>query len=130
MKNLLNFTDALEKKNPDGGKDWRQEEKGTAEVEMVGWHHWLDGQEFAQTPEFGDGQGNLACCILWDHKESDITEWLNLTELILIPSPDWLIWPMGNMGTVITCTVPINSWWLITLLLESIDEKSTAIKVV
>ena len=52
-------------KDPDGGKDWRQEEKGTTEYEMVGWHHWLDGHEFEQTPGIGDGQGGLACCCPW-----------------------------------------------------------------
>ena len=49
-------------KDPDAGKDWRQEEKGTTEDEMIGWHHLLDGHEFEQTPGLGDGQGSLACC--------------------------------------------------------------------
>ena len=49
------------RKDPDAGKDWRQEEKGTTEDEMVGWHHWLNGHEFEQTPEDGEGQGSLAC---------------------------------------------------------------------
>ena len=64
-------------KDPDAGKDWRQEEKGTTEDEMVGWHHQLNGHEFAQTPGVGDGQGSLACCSPWGCKESDMTEWLN-----------------------------------------------------
>ena len=64
-------------KDPDAGKDWRQEEKGMTEDEMVGWHHQLDGHEFEQAPGVGDGQGSLACCSPWDHKESDTTEWLN-----------------------------------------------------
>ena len=68
-------------KDPDAGKDWRQEEKGTTEDEMVGWHHRLDGHEFGQTPGVGDGQGSLACCNPWGCKESDTTEWLNWTEL-------------------------------------------------
>ena len=50
------------KKDPDAGKDWRQEEKGMTENEMVGWHHWLKGHEFEQAPGDGDGQGSLACC--------------------------------------------------------------------
>ena len=54
--------------------------KGTAEDEMVGWHHWLDGHEFEQVPEVDDGQGNLACCSPWGHKESDTTELLNWTD--------------------------------------------------
>ena len=56
------------------GKDRRQEEKGMAEDEMVGWHHRLDGHEFEYTPRVGDGQGSLACCSPWGHKESDTTE--------------------------------------------------------
>ena len=64
-------------KDPDAGKDWRQEEKGTTEEGMVGWHHQLDGHEFEQTPGVGDGQGNLACCSPWGCKESDTTEQLN-----------------------------------------------------
>ena len=49
-------------KDPDAGKGWRQEEKGTTEDEMVGWHHWHDVHEFEQAPEVGDGQGSLVCC--------------------------------------------------------------------
>ena len=52
-------------KDPDAGKDWRQEEKGTTEDEMFGWHHRLDGHEFEQAPGVGDGQGSLAWCSLW-----------------------------------------------------------------
>ena len=63
-------------KNFDAGKDWRQEEKGTTEDEMVGWHH-VDGHEFEQALGVGDGQGTLAHCSPWSHKESDTTEWLN-----------------------------------------------------
>ena len=68
-------------KDPDAGKDWGQEEKGMTEDEMVGWHHWLDGRESEWTPGVGDGQGGLACCDSWGHKESDMTEQLNGTEL-------------------------------------------------
>ena len=67
-------------KDPDAGKDWGQEEKGTTEDEMVGWHHWLDGHEFEQAPRVGDGQGSLVCCSPWGRKELDMTEWLNWTE--------------------------------------------------
>ena len=66
--------------DPDAGKDWRWEEKGTTEDEMVGWHHWQNGHEFELALGVGGGQGGLACCILWVHKESDTTEWLNWTE--------------------------------------------------
>ena len=68
-------------KDPDAGKDWRWEEKGTIEDEMVGWHHWLNGHEFEQTPGVGDRQGGLACCSPWGRKELDTTKWLNWTEL-------------------------------------------------
>ena len=68
-------------KNPDAGRDWGQEEKGTTEDQMAGWHHRLDGREFEWTPGVGDGEGGLACCYSWDRKESDTTELLNWTEL-------------------------------------------------
>ena len=77
VKNWLTGKDA------DGGKDWRQEEKGMTEDEMVGWHHQLDGHEFEWAPRVGDGQGSLMCCSPWGGKELDTTEWLNWTELIL-----------------------------------------------
>ena len=64
-------------KDPDAGKDWRQEGKGTTEDEMVGWHHWVNGHEFDQALGVGDVQGCLACCTLWGHKELDMTEQLN-----------------------------------------------------
>ena len=64
-------------KNPDAGKDWGQEEKGTTEDEMVGWHHQLTGHEFEQAPGDGEGRGSLVCRSPWGHKESDTTEWLN-----------------------------------------------------
>ena len=67
-------------KDPDVVTDWRQEEKGTTEDEMVGWHHWLNGHGFGRTPGVGDGQGGLACCSSWDRKELDTTEQLNWTE--------------------------------------------------
>ena len=68
-------------KDPDAGRDWGQEEKGTTEDEMVGWHHWLDGRESGWTPGVGDGLGGLACCGSWGRKESDTAEWLKWTEL-------------------------------------------------
>ena len=70
-------------KDPDAGKDWGQEEKGTTEDEMVGWHHWLmmsesgHGHDFEQAPGVGDGQGRLLCCSPWGHKQLDRTEQLN-----------------------------------------------------
>ena len=69
-------------KDPDAGKNWKQEEKGMTEDEVVGWHHRLDAQEFEQAPGVGNGQGSLAHCSPWGGKESDMTEWLNWTELV------------------------------------------------
>ena len=65
-------------KDSDAGRDWGQQEKGMTEDEMAGWHHWLDGHEFEQALGVGDGQGSLACCSPWGHKEW-VTE-LNWTD--------------------------------------------------
>ena len=75
-------------KAPDARKDWGQEETGTTEDEMVGWHHWLDGHGFGGILGVGDEQGGLACCCSWGCKEWDMTErlkWnvLNLSSIIL-----------------------------------------------
>ena len=71
-------------KDPDAGRDWGQEEKGTTEDEMAGWHPWLDRCEFEWTPGVGDGQGGLACCDSWGRKELDMTEQLNWTDIVFI----------------------------------------------
>ena len=63
-------------KDPDSGKDWRQEENGMIEDEMVGWHHWLDGHEFEQALGVGDEQGSLVCWSPWGCRELDTTEQL------------------------------------------------------
>ena len=86
-------------KDADAGRDWGQEEKGTTEDEMAGWHHRLDGRESEWTPEDGDGQGGLACCDSWGLKESDTTEWLNWTEL-----------NCGSAGKESTCNAGDLSW--------------------
>ena len=65
-------------KHSDAGRDWGQEEKGTTEDEMAGWHHRPDGHESEWTLGVGDGQGGLVCCDSWGRKESDMTERLNL----------------------------------------------------
>ena len=105
-------------KDPDAGKDWRQEEKGTTEDEMVGWHHLLDGHEFEQALGVGDGQGSLACCSPWGHKKSDMTEWLNWTDSgdLALRAPFWKLrrlwcyiylgfyfntWSVSNFGSII-----------------------------
>ena len=69
------------RKDYDAGKDWRQEERGTTKNKPVGWHHWLNGHEFEQAPEYGEGHGSLVCCSPWDCKDLGTTEWLNWTEL-------------------------------------------------
>ena len=69
----------LIRKDPDAGNDWRREEKGTTEDEMVGWHHQLTGHDF-DTPGFNDGQGSLVCCSPWGCIELDTIERLNWTE--------------------------------------------------
>ena len=70
-------------KDFDAGRDWGQEEKGMTEDEMAGWHHWLNGRESEWTPGVGDGQGGMACCDSYSRKESDKTERLNWTELMV-----------------------------------------------
>ena len=68
-------------KDPDAGRDWRREQKGMTEDEMIGWHHRLNGHEFELILGVGDGQGGLTCCSPWGCKESDMTEGLKWTEL-------------------------------------------------
>ena len=87
-------------KDPDAGKDWRQEEKGMTEDEMVGWHHWLNGREFEQAPGVGDGQGSLVCCRPWEQlswtelRETECTHALQGMEQILVcPGTHLLLCP-------------------------------------
>ena len=105
-------------KGSDAGKDSGQEEKGTTEDEMVGWHHRHNGHGFGWTLAVGDRQGGLACCSLWGYKESDMAEWLNWTELnmstesvmpsnhlilcwpLLLPSMFSSIWVFSNESIV------------------------------
>ena len=91
-------------KDSDVGRDWGQE-KGMTEDEMAGWHHRLDGHESEWTPGVGDGQGGLACCDSWGGKESDTTEWLNWTELIVILAS----------ATLLNSLISYNSIWVETL---------------
>ena len=82
-------------KDPDAGRDCGQEEKGMTEDELAGWHHQLDAHEFGWTPGVGDGQGGLAWCNSWGHKESDTTEQLNwsATRAILQKKNKWTFRP-------------------------------------
>ena len=77
LGHLMQKKSQLIRKDLDAGKDWRQEEKGTKEDKMVGWHHWLSGHEFERALGDGEGQGRLACCCPWGHKELETTEWWN-----------------------------------------------------
>ena len=109
-------------KDPDAGKDWRQEEKETTEDELVGWHHRRDGHVIGWTPGVGDGQGGLACCSPWCGKESDTTEWLNWTELNLCPyfksillavvfPPSSLYFYVSLARVKLPCTIRNNLIW-------------------
>ena len=89
---LMRRVDSVEKTLMLGGF-WGQEEKGTTEDEMAGWHHWLDGRESEWTPGAGAGQGGLVCCISLGRKESDTTKRLNWTDMLIpnalfIPAPE------------------------------------------
>ena len=111
---LMRRVDPLEK--TDAGRDRGQEEKGTTEDEMAGWHHWLDGHESEWTPGVGDGQGGLACCDSWGHKESDTTERLIWSDLIWYRLHLFQIWigiywlkVLWQMFSHVLCMFP-NSW--------------------
>ena len=95
-------------KDPEAGKEWGQEEKGTTEEEMIGWHDQLNGHEFEQAPGVGDGQGSLVCCSPWCCKESDKTKRLHWIDwqislsqcnicayCCLLPTVIWDLQPIG-----------------------------------
>ena len=103
-------------KDPDAGKDWGQEEKGTTEDEMVGWHHWHNGHGFEWTPGVGDGQRGLACCGSWGRKESYTTEQLNwLTDYITGGTIKWKSY-LGKCLTVSLIDKNLPHERIITLL--------------
>ena len=113
---LMQRVHSLEK--TDAGRDWGQEEKGTTEDEMAGWHHRLDGREFGWTPGVGNGQGGLACCNSWGLKQSDMTERLNWTEPTgVFPLPEH----PGGLETLDECFILVYwygrryythmTWW-------------------
>ena len=98
-------------KDSDAGRDWGQEERGTTEDEMAGWHHWLDGRESGWTLGVGDGQGGLACCNTWGCKESDTTEWLNWTELNTKKiNKSWSLKIKNTFDKKITCDLGLDGW--------------------
>ena len=94
-------------KDPDARRDWGQEEKGTIEDEMAGWHHQLDGHELEYTLEVGYGQRGLACCDLWGRKESDTTEWLNWTESLTNPWYQYILFLACGTTLQLSC---FKSW--------------------
>ena len=92
---LLDVKSQLIRKDPDAGKDWRQEEKGTTEDKMVGWHHWLNGHEFEQTLGGSEVQWSLACCSLWGHKESDMPDWTTISSFVTSFQGTFVGWAVG-----------------------------------
>ena len=114
-------------KNSDAGRDWGQEEKGTTEDEMAGWHHWLDGRESGWTPGVGDGRGGLACCNSWGRKESDTTERLNWTDspYFFIFISRILSFPKCHINIIIPC---VTSWgWPFSLSIMPLRFISVAV---
>ena len=103
----------LIRKDPDAGKDWRLEEKGMTEDEMVGWHHWLDGDEFEQALDVGDEQGRLAYCSPWV-AELDMTEQLNRTK-----NPNIITNHCEEFPHYISCLITIYPWALFHVLSAS-----------
>ena len=115
-------------KDSEAGRDWGQEEKGTTEDEMAGWHHWLDGRESEWTPGVGDGQGGLACCDSWDTTERlNWTEWLMMFYVsswaisILLSEMHvyYLCILLSEMSVNVCC--PFSNWTDTSLLLLSIE---------
>ena len=96
-------------KDPDAGTYWGQEEKGTTEDEIVGWHHQLDGHGFGWTPRVGDGQGGLVCCSPCGRKESDTTEWLNWS----IMYDNIFMKPCAIFKKKCVFTIYMACWWVL-----------------
>ena len=93
-------------KDSDAGKDWGQEEKGMTEDEMAGWYHGLDGRESEWAPGDGDGQGGLACCDSWGHKELDKTERLNWTVALFINGLQYSITILSALHQLTRLVIP------------------------
>ena len=97
-------------KDSDAGRDWGQEEKGTTEDEMAGWHHRFDVCEFEWTLGVGDGQGGLSCCDSWGCKELDTTEWLNWTEEKISSCPQFTFKKKKKNVCVSVCREKETVW--------------------
>ena len=107
-------------KDSDAGRGWGQEEKGMTEDEMAGWHHWLDGRESEWTPGVGDGQGGLVCCGSWGRKESDTTQRLIWSDLILMDMTHLSFFPWRNNSKHWSCTYSVSILVLSILHLSNI----------
>ena len=103
---------------PDTGKDWGQEEKGSTEDEMVGWHHWLKGHEFEQTPGHSEGQGSLACCIPWGCSRTQLRDWRATWSIYV----DLGISDLGVIMKVIVVEEEVN-WKKIKPLQQNLKKK-------
>ena len=101
-----NAKNQLTGKDADAGKNWRQEEKGMTEDEMVGWYHRLYGHEFEPAPQVGEGQGGLVCCSSWCHKESDTTEQLKKNKVSCISCPNQKFY----LSLFWFCFISIDGW--------------------
>ena len=105
-------------KDPDAGKDWGQEEKGMTEDEMGGWHHWLNGHEFEQTPGDGEGQGSLVCFSSRGPKESDTTERLNSNWCFCVR--EILTWLLLNKKTKFSQTLIVHELWKLRVFIPAV----------
>ena len=106
------------RKGPEAGKDWRQEEKGMTEDEMGGWHHWLNGHEFEQTPGDGEGQGSLVCFSSRGPKESDTTERLNSNWCFCVR--EILTWLLLNKKTKFSQTLIVHELWKLRVFIPAV----------
>ena len=112
-------------KDNDAGKDWRQEDKGTTEYEMVGWYHQLNGHEFEPALGDGEGQGSLACCSPWDLKELEVIEWLsnnsNMSNDFIRCTPVCWLPSSGNMAILTPDIFKQKSGAWLNLIPESVS---------
>ena len=98
------------RKDPDAGKEWRQEKTGMTEYEMVGWHQWLNGYEFEQALGDGERQGSLTCCSSWGQKKSDTTDWTATTKN---PSPNFKVTFQCSVFITIALYFPVSKSFLV-----------------